>query len=44
MRFVAYLGLCAAYLQGGLVKLGDFPGAAEMQHFGLRRSPALRCW
>jgi uncharacterized membrane protein YphA (DoxX/SURF4 family) len=28
--------LCAAYLQGGLVKLFDFPGAmAEIQHFGL---------
>lgn len=40
MRFVAYLGLCAAYLQGGLVKFGDFPGAiAEMQHFGLAPAP-----
>lgn len=39
VRFVAYLGLCAAYLQGGLVKLTDFPGAlGEMTHFGL--SPA----
>ena len=39
VRFVAYLGLCAAYLQGGLVKLADVPGAiAEMAHFGL--SPA----
>jgi len=28
--------LCAAYLQGGLVKALDFPGAvAEMTHFGL---------
>lgn len=36
VRFIAYLGLCAAYLQGGLVKLTDFPGAvAEMTHFGL---------
>lgn len=36
MRFVAYLGLCAAYLQGGLVKLHDFPEAvAEMTHAGL---------
>ncbi len=36
MRFVAYLGLCAAYIQGALVKLTDFPGAlAEMTHFGL---------
>jgi uncharacterized membrane protein YphA (DoxX/SURF4 family) len=32
--------LCAAYLQGGLVKLFGFSGAvAEMQHFGL--SPAV---
>ena len=35
-RFIAYLGLCAAYLQGGLVKLTDFSEAvAEMTHFGL---------
>ncbi|ESJ04015.1 DoxX protein [Cupriavidus sp. HPC(L)] len=40
MRWIALLLLCAAYLQGGLVKLFDFPGAvAEMQHFGL--SPAV---
>lgn len=40
MRFVAYLGLCAAYLQGGLVKLADFPGAiGEMKHFGLAPAP-----
>ncbi|WP_454742438.1 DoxX family protein [Cupriavidus necator] len=39
LRWLALLLLCAAYLQGGLVKLADFPGAiAEMQHFGL--SPA----
>ena len=42
MRFVAYLGLCAAYLQGGLVKLTDFPGAiGEMQHFGLAPAPVF---
>lgn len=30
------LMLCAPYLQGGLQKLADFPGAlAEMRHFGL---------
>lgn len=30
------LGLCAAYLQGGLQKAFDFSGAvAEMRHFGL---------
>ncbi|ATE60559.1 DoxX family protein [Thauera sinica] len=39
-RFIAYLGLCAAYLQGGLVKLTDFPGAlGEMNHFGLSPAP-----
>lgn len=38
-RGLALLALCAAYLQGGVVKLFDFAGAiAEMQHFGL--SPA----
>lgn len=38
--FIAYLGLCAAYLQGGLVKLTDFPGAiGEMAHFGLSPAP-----
>lgn len=36
MRWLAYLGLCAAYLQGGLNKLTDFSGAiGEMTHFGL---------
>ena len=40
VRFIAYLGLCAAYLQGGLFKLTDFPGAiAEMNHFGLTPAP-----
>lgn len=41
MKFIALLGLCAAYIQGGLVKLTDFPGAiGEMTHFGLT-PPAL---
>nr|WP_313296965.1 DoxX family protein [Diaphorobacter sp.] len=36
IRFIAMLGLCAAYLQGGLNKLTDFGAAlGEMQHFGL---------
>lgn len=36
IRWIALLGLCAAYIQGGLNKLLDFAGAAaEMQHFGL---------
>jgi uncharacterized membrane protein YphA (DoxX/SURF4 family) len=40
VRWVALLGLCAAYLQGGIVKLTDVNGAvAEMRHFGL--SPAM---
>jgi len=41
VRFIALSGLCAAYLQGGLDKLGDFSGAvAEAHHFGLP-SPAI---
>ena len=40
VRWVALLGLCAAYLQGGIVKLTNINGAvAEMHHFGI--SPAL---
>jgi uncharacterized membrane protein YphA (DoxX/SURF4 family) len=40
VRWVALLGLCAAYLQGGIVKLTNINGAvAEMSHFGL--SPAM---
>jgi uncharacterized membrane protein YphA (DoxX/SURF4 family) len=40
VRWVALLGLCAAYLQGGIVKLANIDGAvAEMNHFGL--SPAM---
>ncbi|MCY0852560.1 DoxX family protein [Cupriavidus sp. D39] len=36
VRWLALLGLCAAYLQGGLTKATDFPSAiAEMNHFGL---------
>ncbi len=42
IRFIAYLGLCAAYLQGGLNKLTDFPGAiGEMTHFGLSPAPVF---
>lgn len=37
---IALLGLCAAYIQGGLNKLLDFPGAvAEAVHFGLPLPP-----
>jgi len=33
---IAHLGLCAAYIQGGLVKLTDFPAAVvEMTQFKL---------
>jgi uncharacterized membrane protein YphA (DoxX/SURF4 family) len=40
VRWVALLGLCAAYLQGGIVKLANINGAvAEMNHFGL--SPGM---
>jgi uncharacterized membrane protein YphA (DoxX/SURF4 family) len=40
VRWVALLGLCAAYLQGSIVKLANFNEAlAEMNHFGL--SPAM---
>jgi uncharacterized membrane protein YphA (DoxX/SURF4 family) len=40
VRWVALLGLCAAYLQGGIVKLANFNEAlAEMNHFGF--SPAM---
>jgi uncharacterized membrane protein YphA (DoxX/SURF4 family) len=36
LHFIALLGLCAAYIQGGLTKLLDFNAAVvEAQHFGL---------
>ena len=36
IHFIALLGLCAAYIQGGVTKLLDFNAAiAEAQHFGL---------
>lgn len=36
LRWIALLGICAAYIQGGLNKLLDFPGAvAEAAGFGL---------
>lgn len=39
-RFMALLALCAAYIQGPLTKLFDFPGAiSEMEHFGLLPAP-----
>ena len=42
VHWMALLFLCAAYLQGGLDKLRDFPAAvAEMRQFGLRPAAAL---
>jgi len=42
VRFIALLGLCAAYLQGGVAKLVDFDAAvAEAQHFGLPFAPTV---
>jgi uncharacterized membrane protein YphA (DoxX/SURF4 family) len=42
VRWLALLALCAAYLQGGLTKALDFPGAiAEMRHFGLEPAAPL---
>ncbi|MCY0854630.1 DoxX family protein [Cupriavidus sp. D39] len=42
LRWLALLALCAAYLQGGLVKAMDFASAiAEMQHFGLAPAAPL---
>ena len=39
LRWICLLLICAAYLQGGIDKLLDFPSAiGEMRHFGL--SPA----
>ncbi len=36
VAWLGLLGLCAAYLQGGIAKATDFTAAvAEMQHFGL---------
>jgi uncharacterized membrane protein YphA (DoxX/SURF4 family) len=36
IRWLALLGLCAAYLQGGFNKAADLPGAiAEMEHLGI---------
>lgn len=38
--WIGLLGLCAAYLQGSLMKLFDFDAAiGEMNHFGLSPAP-----
>src|SRR5262245_66245493 len=40
--FVALLGLCAAYLQGGVDNVLDFEGAvAEVRHFGLEPAATM---
>ena len=40
--FIALLGVCAAYVQGGLTKLLDFNAAvAEVRHFGLPFGEAM---
>ncbi|QEL22055.1 DoxX family protein [Bosea sp. F3-2] len=40
LRWFALLLLCAAYIQGPVTKILDFPGAiAEMTHFGLSPAP-----
>jgi uncharacterized membrane protein YphA (DoxX/SURF4 family) len=40
VRWFALLLLCAAYIQGSITKILDFPGAlAEMTHFGLTPAP-----
>lgn len=42
VKTIALLALCAAYIQGPLTKIADFPGAiAEMQHFGLNPPSAF---
>lgn len=42
LRWIALLGLCAAYLQGGLTKAFNFDGAiAEMIHFGMAPAAPL---
>src|SRR4051812_45896635 len=44
IHFIALLGLCAAYIQGGLDKLLDFNAAiAEAQHFGMPFATASAC-
>ena len=42
VHFIALLGLCVAYIQGGLTKLLDFNAAvAEAQNFGLPFAAAV---
>jgi uncharacterized membrane protein YphA (DoxX/SURF4 family) len=42
LHWIALLGLCAAYLQGSLMKLFDFNSAiGEMDHFGLSPAPVF---
>jgi uncharacterized membrane protein YphA (DoxX/SURF4 family) len=42
LRWLALLLLCSAYLQGGIDKVLDFPGAlAELRHFGMAPATPL---
>ncbi|MDO1585306.1 DoxX family protein [Rhizobium oryzicola] len=42
LRTLALVALCAAYIQGPLTKIFDFPGAiGEMTHFGLSPAPVF---
>ena len=42
VRWLGLLGLCAAYIQGGVQKALDVPAAlAELAHFGLPAQPGL---
>ncbi len=42
VHWIALLGLCAAYLQGGITKAFDFDAAiTEMHHFGLAPAAPL---
>ncbi|AYD04049.1 DoxX family protein [Neorhizobium sp. NCHU2750] len=41
-RATALVALCAAYIQGPITKIADFPGAiAEMNHFCLHPAPVF---
>jgi hypothetical protein len=51
VRFIAYLGLCAAHLQGGLVKFTELPGTKRLMtvdclfdHLGLVGGSPLVAW
>ncbi len=40
-RYLAFIGLCSAYIVGGITKASDFHAAiAELEHFGVPTGPA----